>query len=64
MVNAKPSKEPKSKVDVKSNKQHKVHPKVDAKPVKEKPKVEVKPDKEQSKIDIHKVDLCVKFTIS
>jgi hypothetical protein len=46
MVNTKPSKEPKPKVDVKSNKQLKV----DVKPIKE-PKIDVKPIKEPNVVD-------------
>jgi hypothetical protein len=46
MVNTKPSKEPKPKVDVKSNKQLKV----DVKPIKE-PKIDVKPIKESNVVD-------------
>ncbi|MCI31479.1 hypothetical protein A2U01_0052691, partial [Trifolium medium] len=47
IVDAKPSKEPKPKVDFKSNKQ----PKVDTRLVKEQPKVEAKPVKEQPKVE-------------
>ncbi|MCH82112.1 FAR1-related protein [Trifolium medium] len=68
MFDAKSSKEPKPKVDVKSNKQPKVdakrikESKVDAKPVKEQPKVDVMSIKEQPKVDTPKVDFRVHFT--